>query len=459
MIQNAAILKMKKSDMKEVLDRIESKKNTYRKYDFSQIESSALMTFFDLAQELESIEDFFYLCVSIPKVFLNLDAGLYLIDSKSNKMVLVSTTIGDWTEYGFSLKEDIQPVEQGYYTDWGTIVLGLKGNKLLIEQTPDRVRNGILGLLEVFPAQNLSNHQEFFLQKYANRIGFNLHNRFLFEKNAEHLKFIRTLVADIEHNVIVPNMVFKLFLRRLKGKVNKSREIEKFLIKHSSDEICDGICMEYLFDELRDVNRGLKEELDNIEKHYKNTSLFLETLLRRSHFDHGKLTLRTMPCNMKKDVVYPQLERFIEQFKEMGISVDDQLSGIPDEDVISVVDVGLIAQVYANLFSNALKYTEEVLNYNGERKKYIAYGREIIKDFFGEGRDGIKYNVFSTGRHIKSEERNKIFNEGYRGSNTANKPGTGHGLSFIKHAVEIHGGVVGYEATPLGNNFYFILPG
>lgn len=143
----------------------------------------------------------------------------------------------------------------------------------------------------------------------------------------------------------------------------------------------------------------------------------------------------------------------------MGISIDDQFSGIPDEEVISVVDVGLIAQVYANLFSNALKYTQEMVTQTGERKKYIAYGREVIKDYFGAGKDGIKYNVFSTGPHINPEEREKIFEDEYRGSNVSNKPGTGHGLSFIKNAVEIHGGTVGYEATQYGNNFFFILPG
>jgi signal transduction histidine kinase len=123
-----------------------------------------------------------------------------------------------------------------------------------------------------------------------------------------------------------------------------------------------------------------------------------------------------------------------------------------------VVDVGLISQVYANLFSNALKYTEEVSVNSDQRKKYISYGREIIKDFFGAGQDGVKYNVFSTGPHISPEDRERVFEEEYRGSNVVNQPGTGHGLSFIKNAVEIHGGVIGYEATQYGNNFYFILP-
>jgi signal transduction histidine kinase len=123
-----------------------------------------------------------------------------------------------------------------------------------------------------------------------------------------------------------------------------------------------------------------------------------------------------------------------------------------------VVDVGLISQVYANLFSNALKYTRVAQDADGAEKKFIAYGQEIVEDYFSSSRDGVKLNVFNTGPHIPPEERERIFEDGYRGSQVSGEPGTGHGLSFVKRAVEIHEGVVGYEPTPLGNNFYFILP-
>jgi len=109
-------------------------------------------------------------------------------------------------------------------------------------------------------------------------------------------------------------------------------------------------------------------------------------------------------------------------------------------------------------YSNALKYTEEVITDTGEKKKYVSYGHEVISEYFGPGKDGIKYNVFSTGSHIPPEDRERIFEDGYRGSNVLNKPGTGHGLAFIKTAVELHGGIVGYEPTQYGNNFFLILP-
>jgi signal transduction histidine kinase len=336
--------------------------------------------------------------------------------------------------------------------------LTIRGKTLLTGQLPFQTIGSVLGLLEIFQIHDINTHKELFFEKYANRIGFNMHNKFLTMKNVEHLKFIRSLVSDIEHNVIVPNMVYKLFLRRLNGKIKNNAEIENRLAECLTTGQCDVTVIENLLKELTGINEGLKEEIENIEKHYKNMSLFLETLFRRSHFDQGKLVLRTKSCNMKKDVVQPQLERYIEQFQKAGISIDDRLSGIPDEEIISVVDVGLVAQVYANLFSNALKYTQEVTTETGKKMKYISYGHEIIPDHFGHGKDGIKYNVFSTGPHIDVEERGKIFEEGYRGSNISNKPGTGHGLTFIKNAIDMHGGVAGYEATQYGNNFYFIIP-
>jgi len=441
-----------------IMERIESKKNDFLSYDFSQIESNALAAFFDLAQEFDGIEDFYCLCTAIPKAFFGLEARFYVIDPKVNGLALVAKTEEDGSPLRTEPPSFLQPGERPYHTDSSSLVLTIRGKEFLIDHLPFKTKDNVLGLLEIYPDAGVDSHQELFFEKFANRIGFNIHNRFLVDKNVEHLKFIKSLVADIEHNIIVPNMVYKLFLRRLKGKITKNVEIEHFLSRLAVDGPCDKSLVESGLTELMDVNHGLNEEFDNIEKHYRNMSLFLETLLRRSHFDQGRLTLRTTPCNIKQDVVQPQLERFVDHFREMGIAIDDKFGGLPSEEIISVVDIGLVAQVYANLFSNALKYTEEVVTSTGETKKYIAYGREIIRDYFGPGKDGVKYNVFSTGPHIEPDEREKIFEEGYRGSNAVKRPGTGHGLAFVKNAVEIHGGLVGYEATQYGNNFYFVFP-
>jgi len=442
-----------------ILKRLSDKKTDYTKYGFSRVESNALKTYFDLAQELEDIRDVYQVSAAIPKSFFDLEARLYVIDPKQGRLALVSSTQDGPDVLGSPPPGHVKAAERPYRID-DSMILTIRGNKQLIEQLPFKPQDDVIGILEIYPYDRPDTHKELFFEKYANRIGFSLHMRFFLQKNIEHVKFIQNLVADIEHNVIVPNMVYKLFLRRLGGKISKNNEIEKSL----KNIICGSMagfnaeaCA--VLEEMEEVNRGLMEEFTNIEKHYDSTSLFLETLLRKSHFDEGRLTLHTKECNMKKDVIAPQLERFASRFDEKGIEVIDEFVAKSDEETVSVVDVGLMAQVYGNLFSNALKYAENVTTHDGETKKRMAYGRQTVKDYFGPGKNGVKYNVFTTGAVIPVEERENIFEEGYRGSGSANRPGTGHGLAFVKNAVEIHKGVAGYEAVAGGNNFFFVLPG
>lgn len=442
--------------VENILKSIEKKKRDYTQYNFAIIEGFALNTFFDLAQEFSPIEDLYNLCVSIPKGFFQLDSRLYLIEPKSNQFTLAAST-EPYPNLNLPMPAEFIPSEIPYMIN-NILVLTIKGKETLIEQLPFDTIGNVIAFLTVFPALEINERQRLFFQKYANRIGFNIHDRFVVKKNIEHLRFIRSLVADIEHNIIVPNMIFKLYLRGMKSKIAKNLEIEKLLQKYNEEDSCDEICLKTLLTELIDVNQGLSNELENINKHYKNTTLFLETLLRRSHFDKGHLTLRTKSCKMKQDVIMPQLDNYKSRLEEMGIKVINKIQPTKDTEIITVVDIGLMAQVYANLFSNALKYSNEITTDEGETKKYIMISRDILKDYFGQNKDGIKYNFFSSGIHIKEGERNLIYQEGFRGSNISNKPGTGHGLTFIKNTIEIHGGIVGYEPLKYGNNFFFILP-
>ena len=75
-------------------------------------------------------------------------------------------------------------------------------------------------MLEIDTAGQLSEQDRFFFERYASRFGYQLHNRILGNKNREHLQFIRNLVGDIGHNVIVPNIYFKLYYKRLRSKID-----------------------------------------------------------------------------------------------------------------------------------------------------------------------------------------------------------------------------------------------
>jgi len=443
--------------MESVTRRLIEKKADYQHYSFTEAQSNAFKAFFDLAQEFESFEEFYALCTGVPKVFLDTDARMFAPGlAREGTPVLVASSLDQ--ELYTPAPGHIRNCEEGYFVEQtGSHVFPVRGKVMRLNDLPYDASENILGLLEVMPRTPLLGEELLFFQKYANRIGYSMHNRFLSSRNVEHLKFISNLVADIEHNVIVPNMVYKLYLRNLKGLVDKNRELERLFTEYLKETSEQEPALRALYAELVDVNRGLWQEFRNIDGHYKNTSLFLETLLRRSHFDQGRLIARKKVCNMKKDVIMPQLDRYLDKFQAAGIELDDRLSHVPEEETISVVDIGLMAQVYANLFSNAIKYTQPS-SQEAPSAKRVSYGRELIRDFFGEGRDGIKYNVFSTGAHIPDKVCERIFDDGFRGPNSKGKPGAGHGLSFVKNVVELHDGTVGYEATAGGNNFYFVLP-
>lgn len=434
--------------------RIHEKVEDYSDYDFTILQSYALNTFFDLAQEYTEEQDVFMVCVMIPKTFFGLDVKIYVLDSQ-NRLKLRGSS-GRASEEGYEPHLPTVPSVVGE-----TFYIPIKGKKELISQLPFAPRGDIIGLITTGPATGLSSHDKLFLEKYANRLGFQLHNRIIGRRNRDHLEFIKSLVHDIGHNVIVPNMYFKIFYRQLAAKINALGEIVNTLKEKRDNEggANSDIGDTGLYSNLKYLHSGMREQYNEIYSHYENQSLFLETLLRRSHFEQGRYVLEKRVCNFKSQIIDPQLERFRSRFQERGIEINIEQGGVPDQELEVVADIGLISQVYANLFSNAVKYARESYDVAaGHNRKFVAYGWETLPDYFGPGESGIKLNVFTTGPCIPENQRDRIFQEGFRAANVGNEQGTGHGLSFIREVVELHGGRIGYEATPMGNNFYFILP-
>lgn len=445
-----------------LLSKIKKKFDDYERYNFTHLQGRALRAFFDLAQEFETLENLYKISVFVPKVFLGLDTCLYLEDPKTNDMLMVCDSMNSLSVCGMKTPNNIRVDEKPYETG-DSYVIPIRGNNRLFAAYPITKAKEIIGLFEVFPLSNLEEGDKLFFRKYANRIGYNLHYKRMVEQNAHHIHFINTLVADIEHNVIVPNMKYKLFLIHLKRRIQKLDTIYNELQSHVEQDSMEGCNKIEQVKEIMKHVAMFKEELqkshEEIENHFITTSLFLESLLRKDHFEKGELVLRRQLCNFKKEIIDVQLERYRERLQRRGITIDNQLGGVPEDEEVSIaVDKGLISQVYANLFSNAEKYCTKVKKDNGNYIKYMSYGREHIYDFFGQGKHGMKFNVFTTGEHLSDYESKHIFDEGFRAANSRSINGTGRGLHFMKKIVEVHGGKIGHENTRYGNNFYFILP-
>ena len=102
------------------------------------------------------------------------------------------------------------------------------------------------------------------------------------------------------------------------------------------------------------------------------------------------------------------------------------------------VDKGLITRVFANLLSNALKFTPD----RGTVKVHIAKG-------VGE----LVITVADSGPGVPKHERDRIF-EKFAQVEGGERRGAGLGLTFCKMVVEAHGGNLTVSESELGGALF-----
>jgi signal transduction histidine kinase len=447
--------------MSNIRERVREKKENYRRYNFERLQEEAFATFFDLAQEHTTIDYLYQICVAVPKEFFGLESRLYVIDPRTSRLERVCSSEGGIIPAEERSGVDL-PLSGTSYESEDAWILPIRGNQALTKWIPYLDQSQILGLFEVYPKEKVDEKEHFFLEKFTNRIGYNLHQKLLIQHNINHLKFINQLVSDIEHNVISPNIYYKLFLLRLKKHITEYNRVqgqvrEFLLFLQNGNKILSKELSE-IYHALSQNSEQLEEEARAFAKHYEHTSLFLETLLRREHFIKGTYVLRKQACNFRTEIIEPLLERYLPLFEKRGIVVENSLDEVPDEQITLYVDKGLISQVFDNLFSNALKYAQTVEDQLGNQIKLVSYNRQMLRDVFGKAIGGVRFNFFTTGKPLSENEAQRVFDEGYRTSGAESERGTGHGLNFVRNVVEIHGGTVGSEPQRYGNLFYFVLP-
>lgn len=421
----------------QIRERLYRKVDDYGRYEFPSEQSRALNIFFDLVQEYESQRDFHAVCVMIPKVLFGVDAGLYLYNEESD-LTCAYSTLSD--ARNVCVVKGLQPIEPVCVGN--RFCCPIRGNKRFIDQLPFVPEDDVIGYIElVSHTGTFSEHDLLFWEKYANRIGFQQHLRMIHGVNRDHLKFIRNLVKDIGHNVIVPNMYFKLYFNRLK------RQLDEFGALLNEDG-------EASAQKLTRLHGRLEEQFIEISRHYEQTSLYLETLLRQSHFEKGRYVLERRPCHLPDVIIEPQLKQHSGRFRDNDIRIEEGVRSAKEESVTVSVDIGLMAQVYSNLFTNAAKYTGE--DKNGEKRVTVGWTDE--RGYFDDGRDAVRFTVASTGSPIGRRDIAHLFEPGYRGVNTNTQDGSGHGLFFVQQIVDLHGGVVEYRRRLGMNEFHIILP-
>jgi PAS domain S-box-containing protein len=133
---------------------------------------------------------------------------------------------------------------------------------------------------------------------------------------------------------------------------------------------------------------------------------------------------------------------------DLQIEIGDSEADITLPDTLPTVlypEVRL-TQIFSNLLSNALKFTEP------DRPPKIVIGCEELARYY-------RFTVTDNGIGIAPAHYGRIFEIFKRLHTREDYPGTGAGLTIVKKIVESHGGQIGVESEPgEGSVFWFTIP-
>ncbi|HSB07255.1 MAG TPA: ATP-binding protein [Thermodesulfobacteriota bacterium] len=162
----------------------------------------------------------------------------------------------------------------------------------------------------------------------------------------------------------------------------------------------------------------------------------LNNLLDLSRIESGKGEMNFRRVS-PHSIVFEALEPFQMDFKDRNVTLGMELQ----DDLPEVwADPARMNHVFANLLSNALRYTP-------------PGGKVTVLGKVDEER--VQFSVSDSGKGIPSQYLAKIFEQFFRVPDQGAETGVGLGLAIVKEIVEAHGGTVKVESR-LGEGSTFI---
>ncbi|MBV8534705.1 MAG: response regulator [Alphaproteobacteria bacterium] len=190
----------------------------------------------------------------------------------------------------------------------------------------------------------------------------------------------------------------------------------------------------------QNLTEDQKDHVQRILSSGEHLLNLINEVLDLAGIEAGKLKLSLERVRLA-DVVHDLAGAMAPLAERAGVSL---LTEAADADVRA--DQTRLRQVLFNLVSNAIKYNRE----NGSVRIEVARAPE----------ERIRVSVSDTGRGIRAERRDKLFQPFQRlGAEEGGVEGTGIGLAISRRLIEAMGGTMGFDSQPgTGSTFWFELP-
>jgi signal transduction histidine kinase len=226
------------------------------------------------------------------------------------------------------------------------------------------------------------------------------------------LSRLRTeFVSSVSHELRTPLAVIRMFAENLRqGWVSEEKKAEYYeVIGRESDRLTE------LINNVLNLSRV---ESGSQQYQLVNTDLceLLQEILKRyqPHINAAEIELR---------------------------------QSLPDRPIQIAADPEAIDQVLINLLSNAVKY--------------IGDAEKVVTVCLSSDAEYARISVSDTGIGISTEQVPHIFEQYYRADDSQVRavPGSGIGLTLVRHIIRAHGGEIRVQSAPLtGSTFTIVLP-
>ena len=193
-------------------------------------------------------------------------------------------------------------------------------------------------------------------------------------------------------------------------------------------------------------NSDKEKYLRYVSSSSQNLLFLLDEILEHSRLESGEMKISVSPCSLSELALELKeaFEKIKNQINKQNIAIKLELPESTDTRLV-LTDSYRLRQVWTNLISNALKYTQE---------GSITFGFSYLTD-------EIEFFVKDTGIGISKDDQAEIFNRFKRAENEASltATGTGLGLAISKSIIELMEGRLWVESqVGKGSEFYFTLP-
>ena len=165
----------------------------------------------------------------------------------------------------------------------------------------------------------------------------------------------------------------------------------------------------------------------------------LNNLLDISRMESGKVEMNFRKIS-PRSLVFEAIEPFQMDFKDRGVTLGTE---IPDDLPEVWADTARMNHVFANLLSNALRYTPP-----GGKVTVLGKADE----------EWVQFSVADTGKGIPNQYLTRVFEQFFQVPDQGAQTGAGLGLAIVKEIVEAHGGTIKVESRlGEGSTFSFTL--